>query len=162
MKKIGVILTSVVFSLVLLSSITMPSYSNYLSPKKQMESGVALADITCKGDHVAVFRTSGDPACVKSTTAEYLGWPKIEALSRLVNVINNQTYSDMSLLGASQIPELLIYDEETESAVLSPEKIHGIGSGGATDKLHIMVSKDGSYIHQKDFSSQSQFTEVDP
>ena len=60
------------------------------------------------------------------------------------------------------IPELLIYDEETESAVLSPEKIHGIGSGSATDKLHIMVSKDGSYIHQKDFSSQSQFTEVDP
>ena len=89
MKKIGVILTSVVFSLVLLSSITMPSYSDYLSPKKQIESGVALADITCKSDHVAVFRTSGDPACVKNATAEYLGWPKIEALSRLVDDISN-------------------------------------------------------------------------
>ena len=40
--------------------------------------------------------------------------------------------------------------------------IYGIGSGSATDKLHIMVSKDGSYIHQRDFSSQSQFTEADP
>ncbi len=89
MGKTGVILTSVVFSLVLLSGITMPSYSDYLSPKKQIESGVALADITCKSDHVAVFRTSGDPACVKNATAEYLGWPKIEALSRLVDDISN-------------------------------------------------------------------------
>ncbi len=137
MGKTGILFASVVFSLVLLSGITMPSYSNYLSPKKQLESGVTLADITCKDDHVAVIRTGGDPACVKNTTAEYLGWPKIEALSRLVNVINNQTSLDISLLDASQIPELLIYDEETESAVLSPEKIHGFSIRHGFAKINL-------------------------
>ena len=86
---------------------------------------------------MAVIRTSGDPACVKNATAEYLGWPKIEALSRLVNVINNQTSSDISLLDASQIPELLIYDEETESAVLSPEKIHGFSIRHGFAKINL-------------------------
>ena len=137
MGKTGTIFAGVILSLILFSGITVSSYSDYLSPKKQIESGVALADITCKDDHVAVIRTSGDPACVKNTTAEYLGWPKIEALSRLVNVINNQTSSDISLLDASQIPELLIYDEETESAVLSPEKIHGFSIRHGFAKINL-------------------------
>ena len=81
MGKTGIVFASVVLSLVLISGITI-SYFDYPSPKKQLESGVLPEDITCKGDdHVAVFRTGGDPACVKNTTAEYLGLPKIGAVA---------------------------------------------------------------------------------
>jgi len=48
------------------------------SPKHQLESGVAPEDIICRQDRVLVLRTNGNPACVKETTAEKLGWKIIK------------------------------------------------------------------------------------
>ena len=74
MRKTGIIFASVILSLILLSGITIPSYSDYLSPKKQLESGVLPEDVVCKVNRILVIRDNGSPACVTEKTAEKKGW----------------------------------------------------------------------------------------
>ncbi len=74
MGKTGIIFASVVFSLVLLSGIITSSYSDYLSPKKQLESGVLPENVLCRENRVLVIRDNGSPACVSEKTAEKKGW----------------------------------------------------------------------------------------
>ena len=81
-----------VFAVFLVSTIT-PSYSEYLSPKKQMESGVLPEDVICKENRVLVIRDNGKVACVKETTSEKVGWEKIEKSSQLTTNIDNQSYT---------------------------------------------------------------------
>ena len=49
-----------------------PANADVESPKKQMKRGIAVEDITCKAGLSLVIRTSGFPACVKSTTGDRL------------------------------------------------------------------------------------------
>jgi hypothetical protein len=52
-------------------------YLASLSPLKQLKEGVAPQDIQCKSSMELVFKHSGDPACVKSTSVQKLvsyGW----------------------------------------------------------------------------------------
>jgi len=49
-----------------------PANADVESPKKQMKRGIAVEDITCKAGLSLVIRTSGFPACVKSTTGDKL------------------------------------------------------------------------------------------
>ena len=74
MGKTGIVFASMIFSLVLLSSITISSYSDYLSPKKQLESGVLPKDVLCRENRTLVIRDNGSPACVSEKTAEKKGW----------------------------------------------------------------------------------------
>ena len=74
MRKTGIIFAGVILSLILFSGITVSSYSDYLSPKKQIESGVLPEDVTCKVNRILVIRDSGSPACVTEKTAEKKGW----------------------------------------------------------------------------------------
>ncbi len=74
MEKIGIIFAGVILSLILFSGITMSSYSDYISPKKQIESGVLPEDVVCKVNRVLVIRDNGSPACVSEKTAEKKGW----------------------------------------------------------------------------------------
>ncbi len=67
---------AVIMGIILAGSI---SYSfaddgEYLSPRKQVESGVAPEDIQCKENRVLVLRTNGSPVCVTEKTAEKTGW----------------------------------------------------------------------------------------
>ncbi len=68
----------IVFILVLLligiAPLIIPSYSEYISPKKQLESGVLHEDVICRENRVLVLRTNDSPACVKETTAQKTGW----------------------------------------------------------------------------------------
>ncbi len=78
MGRPSIIFASVVLSLVLISGITIPSYSDYLSPKKQLESGVSPEDVTCKENRILAIRDNGAPACVTEKTAEKKGWMIID------------------------------------------------------------------------------------
>ena len=66
----------IVFIFVLLligiAPLIISSYSDYVSPKKQLESGVLPEDIQCRENKVLVIRDNGNPACVTSKTSEKL------------------------------------------------------------------------------------------
>ena len=51
-----------------------------LSPKKQQYEGKGIDEIQCKPDYILMVKSSGDPVCVKSISAEKLvlrGWGEI-------------------------------------------------------------------------------------
>lgn len=72
--------------------------SKSLSPLKQFKTGLASADVFCKGNLTVVIKTStGSPACVKPEHVERLlanGWffvpPSDRAIRPLVTVIDNE------------------------------------------------------------------------
>ena len=78
--KTGMIFASVIFSVILISGSIIPSYSEYLSPKKQLESGVLPEDVICRDDKVLVIRDNGNPACVTERTVEKTGWEIIKTV----------------------------------------------------------------------------------
>ena len=75
-----------------------PPFVYLLPPLKQFQSGIASADIFCKGNLIVVIKTStGSPACVKPEHVERLlanGWffvpPSDRAIRPLVTVIDNE------------------------------------------------------------------------
>ena len=73
----GILLASVLFAVILLTGFTIPSYSEYMPPKKQLDSGVLPEDVQCRENKVLVLRANGFPACVSMSTAEKLGWDVI-------------------------------------------------------------------------------------
>ena len=77
-------LLAMMFSITLLLGFTPLSYSDYLSPRVQLESGVAIEDIQCKEDRMLVLRANGSPACVSERTAEKTGWEII--IKEIVNM----------------------------------------------------------------------------
>jgi len=58
------------------------SYSEYLSPRKQMELGVLPEDVTCREGKVLVIRDNGNPACVTERVAEKIGWEIISTVKQ--------------------------------------------------------------------------------
>ena len=64
----------VLFSVILITGFTISSYADYVSPKKQIDSGIAINDIQCRDDRVLVLRTNGNVACVTEKSAERTGW----------------------------------------------------------------------------------------
>jgi serpin B len=54
------------------------------SPKYQLESGIDPENIICREDRVLVLRPNGNPACVKETTPEKLGWRIVETDSNII------------------------------------------------------------------------------
>ena len=95
MEKTGIIFTGVILSLILFSSITTPSYSDYISPKKQIESGVLPEDVVCRENRVLVIRDNGSPACVSEKTAEKKGWRIIVAESTKPLAASVSEHSDL-------------------------------------------------------------------
>ena len=58
-------------------SVTIKNEPSMLSPKQQMKTGILPSEVECKADLELIFKSSGTPACVKSSTAEKLvqrGW----------------------------------------------------------------------------------------
>ena len=93
MQKEIMLITFVMLA-TLSASIITPSYSEYLSPKKQMNSGVLSLDVICN-DKVLVIRPSGDGvSCLTSYTAEKLfdrGWIVVS------NILDNDNIYKISL-----------------------------------------------------------------
>ncbi len=75
------------------------------SPKHQLESGIAPEDITCRDNRVLVLRTNGNPACVKETTSEKLGWKIIKHDSSVIEIKpkSNQDLISNDLLDSDNI-----------------------------------------------------------
>ena len=91
MRKMSLIFTSMVLSIILITSI-IPSYSEYLSPKKQLELGIPIEEIECKENRLLVIRNNGNPACVSERTVERTEWEIIKiSLSKDVLVKLNNT-----------------------------------------------------------------------
>ncbi|MCV0430029.1 hypothetical protein [Nitrosopumilus sp.] len=54
-----------------------PEQTTILSPLKQIKEGIAPKDIQCKSSMELIFKHSGEPACVKTTSVEKIisrGW----------------------------------------------------------------------------------------
>lgn len=68
------------FAVILIIGFAIPAFADYLSPKKQLESGVLPEDIICKENRILVIRGNGNPACVTQSTAERMGWEIIKTV----------------------------------------------------------------------------------
>ena len=73
MINTNVIFASALFA-VLITSFIIPSYSEYISPKKQLEIGVLPNDVQCRDDRILAIRDNGDVVCVRESTAKKLDW----------------------------------------------------------------------------------------
>ena len=62
----------VLFAVILVTNLSIPAYSEHLSPKKQLELRVSPEDIQCKENLVLVIRDN--PACVRESTANKKNW----------------------------------------------------------------------------------------
>ena len=76
--KLGAVLAGTIFAVVLITSVAIPAYAEYLSPKKQLESGVSPEDIQCKKNKILIIRDNGKMACVSPSTAEKKLWNIIQ------------------------------------------------------------------------------------
>ncbi len=76
--KLGAVLAGTIFAFVLITSVAIPAYAEYLSPKKQLESGVLPEDIQCKKNKILAIRDNGKMACVSPSTAEKKLWNIIQ------------------------------------------------------------------------------------
>jgi len=106
----------IIFVLIMLAGFTSLSFSEYVSPRAQLQSGVLPEDIQCRDDRVLVLRTNGNIACVSERTAERIGWKIIETES-IIDISQNefdktlipddtQSNSDISLV--KQVVELKV------------------------------------------------------
>ncbi len=59
------------------AALVSPSYSEYLPPNKQLESGVLPEDIQCRENRVLAIRDNSNMACVYNATAEKMNWQLI-------------------------------------------------------------------------------------
>ncbi len=76
--KLGAVLAGTIFAVVLITSVAIPAHAEYLSPKKQLESGVLPEDIQCNEDKILIIRDNGKMACVSPSTAEKKLWNIIQ------------------------------------------------------------------------------------
>ena len=76
--KSGIILAGIIFAVVLITGLAIPAHAEYLSPKKQLESGISPDDIQCKKNKILAIRDNGKMACVSPSTAEKKLWNIIQ------------------------------------------------------------------------------------
>ena len=116
------ILASVLFSVILISGSIVPSYSEYISPKKQLDSGVLPEDVICRDDKVLVIRGNGNPACVTEITAEKTGWEIIKTEFEIPVIINTSDEFDIKQTDIEdKQTETLLYDDTVTVLVKSEE-----------------------------------------
>lgn len=78
----------IVFMLIMVAGFTTMSFSEYASPRVQLESGVLVEDITCKEDRILVIRGNGNPVCVTEKTAEKKNWKIINTFETKQTILN--------------------------------------------------------------------------
>ncbi len=107
----------ITLALVMLASSVPYSFADdtYISPRKQLESGIAPEDVQCKDNRVLVLRTNGSPACVTEKTAERTGWEII--IKPLV--VKVAYVSSENII----IQDSLVEEETIESIILQEPKV---------------------------------------
>lgn len=116
MIKNSISFLSVFLVAILIIGFSIPSYSEYMSPKKQLDSGVSPEDIQCRDDRVLVLRTNGSPACVTERTVERTGWEILKTefpvLEEIFDTNTNMDSVDNAELSenisSNEIPEIII------------------------------------------------------
>ena len=118
MRKIGIILTGIIFSLILVFGSMGPSYAEYISPKKQIESGVFPEDVICREDRVLAVRDNGNSACITENTAERLNWKIIKTVFLLDDKIQeNEIKAQDVLIDLPEIKETEMIATDTDNAI---------------------------------------------
>ena len=118
MRKTCIILAGVVFSLILVFGSVESSYSEYMSPKKQIESGVFPEDVICKEDRVLAVRDNGNSACITENTAERLNWKIIKTVFLLDDKIQeNEIKAQDVLIDLPEIKETKIIATDVNDTV---------------------------------------------
>ena len=116
-------LLGITLALVMLVGSVSYSFADdeYVSPRKQVESGVAPEDVQCKENHVLVHRTNGSPACVTEKTAERMGLEIIikeeVAVSDKVQEISKVAESEIIVLDLSSLTEFVDDGREYPTAI---------------------------------------------
>ncbi|MCJ8305431.1 MAG: hypothetical protein HRU07_00090 [Nitrosopumilus sp.] len=81
--------------IVLVMGVILPSYAEYISPKKQLESGVLPEDIICRESRVLVIRDNNNPACVHESTVNKMNWSIIATeFIQKDDIINPKTLTE--------------------------------------------------------------------
>jgi hypothetical protein len=84
-----------------------PANAYVESPKKQMKRGIIAEDITCKAGLSLVIRTSGLPACVKSTTGD-----KLQKMGLVIEFIKSESH-----IAAKKLEEIQVVPASSGSMV---------------------------------------------
>jgi len=92
MKTRILIIIGTVFALTLFSSLMIPTFADYVSPREQIKSGVSPVDIQCVEYRILVIRDNGSPACVTEKTAEKTGW-SVVILTKQIESTEKENYS---------------------------------------------------------------------
>ncbi len=83
---------------------TMPGQM-ILSPKKQLDFGVAPDEIVCRDDRILVLRTNGFTVCVTEKTAEKTGWKIIEnKIEKIQNSLSSESMKTLEFDYGSDVP----------------------------------------------------------
>ena len=120
--------------LVILFSITLSigfiplSYSDYASPRVQLELGIIADDIQCKENHVLVLRINGSPTCLSEKTAQKMvdrfGWVIVNILQS-ENIKEDDNVKDKAIITDNNIKEntTSVKSKSVNSLMLSDPRI---------------------------------------
>ena len=123
------ILTMSILSVIMITSFAIPSYSDYMSPKKQLDSGVLSEDIQCRDDRVLVLRTNGSPACVTERTVERTGW----------KILKTEFIQTEKLVTPEQvIPTIIMIDQSSDVEFVDDGREISYKSAGGISSPHNM------------------------
>ena len=86
--------------------------AEYLSPRKQLASGVAPEDVQCKEDRVLVLRTNGSPACVTEKTAERTGWKILK--TEFIHTEKLVTIPEPTITPERVAPTIVMIDQSSD------------------------------------------------
>jgi len=107
-------LLGITLALVMLVGAIPHSFADdeYISPRKQLESGVAPEDIQCKDNRVLVLRTNGSSACVTERTAEKTGWKILK--TEFIHTEKLVTMPEPTIAPERVTPTIVVIDQSSD------------------------------------------------
>ena len=141
MHKIAIVL-AIMFVIGIVPLISL-SYSEYASPKKQIESGVLSEDVMCRDNKVLVLRSSGNIACVFEKTANKLNWEIIQTVFEIKNNRADSLNIDLSEITLkSNVLEgdykIGLFTESMKVVLRAPAPLY-------YERLGLIINQDGSF-----------------
>ena len=103
-----------------IAPLVSPSYSEYLPPNKQLDSGVLPEDIQCRDDRVLVARNGGFYACVYAESAKKMNWQVVAAEFRPYETTDREI-TDTFTAQPPSIPNTMAPSVTISTDVSSPQ-----------------------------------------
>lgn len=123
--KIIFTLTIIMTSLFFIIPNVSAESDSVISPRKQLESGIAPNDVICKNHLVLAERNSGNVVCVYESSAKKLGWKIIKSTSIYENKILDKSNSSKNI--KSIIGTVSSTEPSIGNLTLSISKLPNIG-----------------------------------